>query len=155
MRPPTKLQVFANFWPPPKKKNFTTFYHPPYYPDYFLSPKLKTKLKGLHFADVAEIQESVTEELKKVQKEEFSAALQKLYDRANPVYMQMELILNIKKARVFLTCLRFKKKVSRTFVPHCVYCNIWDISQIVNFHLNFSIHLFQYKYIEIYERYHK
>jgi len=85
---------------------------------------LKTKLKGLHFADVAEIQESVTEELKKVQKEEFSAALQKLYDRANPVYMQMELILNIKKARVFLTCLRFKKKVSRTFVPHCVYCNI-------------------------------
>jgi len=38
------------------------------------------KLKGLHFADVAEIQEAVTE-LKKVQKEEFSAALQKLYDR--------------------------------------------------------------------------
>jgi len=26
------------------------------------------KLKGLHFADVAEIQEAVTEELKKVQK---------------------------------------------------------------------------------------
>jgi hypothetical protein len=24
-------------------------------PDYFLFPKLKTKLKGLHFADVAEI----------------------------------------------------------------------------------------------------
>ena len=32
------------------------------------------KLKGLHFADVAEIQEAVTDELKKVQKEEFSAA---------------------------------------------------------------------------------
>ena len=40
------------------------------------------KLKGLHFADVAEIQEVVTDELKKVQKEEFSAAFQKLYDRA-------------------------------------------------------------------------
>jgi len=40
------------------------------------------KFKGLHFADVAEIQEDVTDELKKVQKEEFSAALQKLYDRA-------------------------------------------------------------------------
>jgi hypothetical protein len=39
------------------------------------------KLKGLHFADVAEIQESGTNELQKVQKEEFSAALQKLYDR--------------------------------------------------------------------------
>jgi len=40
------------------------------------------KLKGLHFADVAEIQEAVTDELKKVQKEEYSAAFQKLYDRA-------------------------------------------------------------------------
>jgi hypothetical protein len=39
------------------------------------------KLKELHSADVAEIQEAVTDELKKVQKEEFSAALQKLYGR--------------------------------------------------------------------------
>jgi hypothetical protein len=41
------------------------------------------KIKGLHFADVAEIQEAVTDELKKVQKEAFLAAFQKLYDRAN------------------------------------------------------------------------
>jgi hypothetical protein len=40
------------------------------------------KIKRLHFADVAEIQETVTDELKEVQKEEFSAAFQKLYDRA-------------------------------------------------------------------------
>jgi uncharacterized Fe-S cluster protein YjdI len=40
------------------------------------------KLKELHFADVAEIQEAVTDDLKKVQKEEFSAAFQKIYDRA-------------------------------------------------------------------------
>jgi hypothetical protein len=39
------------------------------------------KLKGIHFADIAEIQEAVTDELKKVQKEVFSAAFQKLYDR--------------------------------------------------------------------------
>ena len=32
--------------------------------------------------DVAEIQEAVTDELKKVQKEEFSAVFQKLYDHA-------------------------------------------------------------------------
>jgi nitrate reductase assembly molybdenum cofactor insertion protein NarJ len=38
------------------------------------------KLKELHFADVAEIQETMTEELKNVQKEEFSAAFQKLFD---------------------------------------------------------------------------
>jgi histone-lysine N-methyltransferase SETMAR len=69
------------------KKNVTTLYHPPYSPDlsppdYFLFPKLKMKLKGLRFADVAEIQEAVTDELKKVQKEEFSAAFRRLYDRA-------------------------------------------------------------------------
>ena len=40
------------------------------------------KLKWPHFADVAEIQQAVTDELKKVPKEEFSAAFQKLYDRA-------------------------------------------------------------------------
>ena len=39
------------------------------------------KLKGLHFADVAEIQEAVTDELSP-KKEEFSKAFQKLYDRA-------------------------------------------------------------------------
>jgi hypothetical protein len=47
-------------------------------PNYFLFPKLKMKLKELHFADVAEIQEAVSDELKKVQKEEFSAAFQTL-----------------------------------------------------------------------------
>jgi len=53
------------------------------------------KLKGLHFADVAEVQEAVNDELKKVQKEEFSAAVQKLYDHANAcIYMPVELILN-------------------------------------------------------------
>jgi hypothetical protein len=51
-------------------------------PGYFLFPKLKMKLKGLHFADVVEIQEAVTDELKKVQKEEFLAAVQKLYNCA-------------------------------------------------------------------------
>jgi len=48
----------------------------------FCSPSLKIKLKGLYFTDVAEIQEAVTDELKKVQNREFSAVFQKLYDRA-------------------------------------------------------------------------
>ena len=57
MLPPTKLQMFANFWP----KNFITLYQTPYSTDlsptdYFLFPKLKMKLKGLHCVDVAEIQ---------------------------------------------------------------------------------------------------
>jgi hypothetical protein len=40
------------------------------------------KLNGLQFADVTEIKETVTDELKKVPKDEFSAAFQKVYDRA-------------------------------------------------------------------------
>ena len=53
-------------------------------PDYVLFPKLKMNLKGLHLVYVAEVQEEVTDELKKVQYEEFSTAFQKMYDRANP-----------------------------------------------------------------------
>jgi len=40
------------------------------------------KLKGLDLADVAEIQDAVTDELKKVQKGDFSSYFQKAYDRA-------------------------------------------------------------------------
>jgi len=47
-------------------------------PDHFLFPKLKIKLKGLHFADVAEIQGAINDELKKILKQEFLAAFQKL-----------------------------------------------------------------------------
>jgi len=67
-------------------KNVTTLYHPRTLQIYLhrtiLFPKLKMKFKGPHFADVAEIQETVTDELKKAKKEERSAASQKLYDRA-------------------------------------------------------------------------
>jgi len=74
----------CQFLPP---RNVTTLYHPPYSPDlsppdYFLFPKFKMKLKGLHFADVAQIEEAVTVELKKVQKEKFLAVFRKVYDRA-------------------------------------------------------------------------
>jgi len=72
MLPPTKLQVFAYFWP----KKCYNILSPPHSPDlsppdYFLFPKLKVKLKGLHCADVAEIQEAVNWRIKEVQKEEF------------------------------------------------------------------------------------
>ena len=67
MPPPTKLLMFANFW---YQKCYNPL-SPPYSPDlsppdYLLFPKLKMKLKELHFSDVAEIQEVVTDELKKV-----------------------------------------------------------------------------------------
>jgi hypothetical protein len=62
---------------------------------------LKIKLKELHFPDVAEIQEAVIYKLKKVQKVEFSAAFQKLYDCTKPVYMATELILILKSNMSF------------------------------------------------------
>jgi len=78
------------------------------------------KLKVLYFADVAQIQEAETDELRKVKKEEFSAVFRKCTTAQKPVYMTMELILN-KKVCVFLKSLRFKKKISpKTFAPHCV-----------------------------------
>jgi hypothetical protein len=54
---------------------------------------MKKKLKGLHFADVAEIQEAATDELKKVQKEEFSADFRKFTIAQKPVYWQWSLFL--------------------------------------------------------------
>jgi hypothetical protein len=67
--------------PPPVLSRFIS-------PDCFLLPKLKMELKGLHFVDVAEIQEAVTDEFKKVQKEEISANFQKLHDHAK-VYVHI------------------------------------------------------------------
>jgi hypothetical protein len=64
------------------QKNVTALYHPPYSPDTARVPQVENEVKGLHAADVAEIQEVVTDEVKKVQKEEFLAAIQKLYDHA-------------------------------------------------------------------------
>jgi len=57
MRPPTDLRL-----PIFDPKNVTTLYHSPYSPylsAYFLFPKSKMQLKGLHFADIAEFQKAV------------------------------------------------------------------------------------------------
>ena len=40
------------------------------------------ELSGLHSTHVPEFQEAITDELNKLQKEEFSGDFQKLYDRA-------------------------------------------------------------------------
>ena len=66
------------------------------------------KLKGLHFADGAEIQETVTDELKKVQKEEFSAAFHKLYNRTKACIYANGAYFELKKC----ICLRFLKNRS-------------------------------------------
>jgi len=52
------------------------------------------KLKWLHFADVAEIQEAVTDELKKVQKGKFLALFRKCTTAQKPADTPMEFISN-------------------------------------------------------------
>jgi hypothetical protein len=73
-------------------------------PDYFLFPKLKMKLKGLHFVDVAEIQEAIADELKKVQMRNFRQFFRNCMTAQKPTYMPMELIFYKKKSYVSSSC---------------------------------------------------
>jgi hypothetical protein len=78
------------------------------------------KLKGLHFADVSEIQEAVNDELKKSKKMNIRQVFRNCTTAQNPVYMPTELILNIKKGM----CLRFLKKSVLKLLDRTVYVNI-------------------------------
>jgi len=107
-------------------KNVTTLYHPPYSldlspPDYFLFPQLKMKLKGLHFVDVAEIQEAVTVNERSSKKRNFRQLFRKCTTAQKPLYTPMELILNTKKVCVFLMCLRFLEKSVLKPLDHTVH----------------------------------
>jgi len=69
--PAHKAASVCQFLTPQKRYKPLSPYSPDLSPpDYFLFLKLKMKLRGLQFADVVQIQEAVTDELKKVQKEE-------------------------------------------------------------------------------------
>jgi hypothetical protein len=49
--------------------------------DFFLFPRLKSIMKGAHFADVTAIQERVTAVLRTIPKEAFADSFQKRYER--------------------------------------------------------------------------
>jgi hypothetical protein len=49
--------------------------------NFFLFPRLKSIMKGAHFADVEAIQEPVTAVLPSIPKEAFAESFQKLYER--------------------------------------------------------------------------
>ena len=81
--------------------------------------------------DVAEIQEAVTNEVKKVQKEEFSAAFQTLYDRAkararthtpNGSYFQFKKGMCLPHVPSI-----FKKISPKTFGLHCVISRFYPV----------------------------
>jgi len=62
------------------------------------------KLKRLHFVDIAEIQEAITDELKKVQKQEYLAAFQKLYHRTKACIYASGAYFELKKRYVSSLC---------------------------------------------------
>jgi len=57
----------------------------------FSVPQVEDEVTCLHFANVAEIQEAITDILNKVQKEEFSAAFQKSYHLTKACICQLSL----------------------------------------------------------------
>jgi hypothetical protein len=72
--------------------------------------------------NVAEFQETVTNELKKVQKEEFSAAFQKLYDQTKVCIYASEAYFEFKKRHGSSSCVFDLKKISpKTLRPHSVF----------------------------------
>jgi hypothetical protein len=85
--------------------------------------------KWLHFAVVAETQEAITDELKKVQKEEFSTAFQKLYDDAKACIYANGAYFEVKKKKVcvFLMCLRFLKWSVLKLLDHTVYAWVFQM----------------------------
>jgi hypothetical protein len=89
MRPPTKLQVFVNFWPQKKLQPFISPCTIQIYlrQNILCSRSWKAKLKWLHFADVAEIQEAVTDELKKAQKKETYSSFSETVWRRKSLYI--------------------------------------------------------------------
>jgi hypothetical protein len=94
-------------------------------PDYFLFPKLKVKVKGFHFVDVAEIQEAVTNELKKVQNINFRQLFRNCTTAQKPAYMAVELILNLKKKLCPCVFFRFLKKSVQKHLDRTVYTSFY------------------------------
>jgi hypothetical protein len=75
------------------------------------------KLKGLHFVNVAEIQEAITDKLKKLQKEKFSAAFQELYDSTKACIYASGAYFELKEKRfVSSLCVSIFKKIRSLFI---------------------------------------
>jgi hypothetical protein len=124
MRQPTKLQVFANFWQ--TKKNVTTLYHPSVLSRFisarlFSVPQVENEIERTPLCRCCWDPRSRTDELKKVEREDFSAAFQKLYDRVKACIYASGDYFEYKKVCVFLMCLRFKIKSVLKHLGRIVY----------------------------------
>jgi hypothetical protein len=87
----------------------------------FSVSQVENEVKWTHFADVAEIQEAVIDELKKAQKRNFWQLFRNRMTAQKPVYMPMEPTLNKKKVMCLPCMSSILKKISpKTFGTHCV-----------------------------------
>ena len=92
-------------------------------------------MKRLHFPNVAEIQGAVTDEVKKGQKEEFSAGFQKLYDGAKACIYANGAYFELKKKGMCFpheTSI-FKKICPKIWTALCVYIYIYIYIYIYNY----------------------
>ena len=81
------------------KKRIPLINHPSYSPDlspcdYFLFPKLKTKMKGAFYDDIPAIQAAVTEVLKNIPINDIKKSIMRWLIVPNVVLSLMEPILN-------------------------------------------------------------
>ena len=82
--PPQKTKKVNEFF---MKKRISLINHPPHSPDlspcdYFLFPKLKTKMKGAFYDDIPAIQVTVTEVLKNIPINDIKKSMHALVDRS-------------------------------------------------------------------------
>ena len=60
------------------QRKVTVLDHPPYSPDYFLFPKVKSHLKGRLFDSILDIKKAVKSTLNTIAKDDFYKGIQKL-----------------------------------------------------------------------------
>ena len=82
--PPHRSKKVSEFF---MKKRISLINHPPYSPDisprdYFLFPKLTTKMKGAFYDDIPTIQAAVTEVLKNIPINHIKKSMHALVDRS-------------------------------------------------------------------------
>jgi len=107
---PTHNAAFANFWP----KKVTTLYHPPIISRFisarlFSVPHVENEVKGLHFVNVAEIQEAVNWWIKEGPKRGIFGSLSETIQLRKSLYMYQWSLFLINK-------IKLKKKVSSSCV---------------------------------------
>ena len=124
MRPPTKLQVFTNFWPPKTSQPFITLRTLQiYFRQTIFSSQVENEVKRSPLCGCCWDPRSHNWWIKEGPKRGIFSSFSKTVRSHKVLYIcQWSLFWIKKKVRVFLMCLRFLENISpKTFGPHCVF----------------------------------